>query len=574
MACFPQSVAHPNLKPLALMNLLRFPVLSGRGTAAALTLLAVPPLLAADNPTATEQQRPSSNYTDRGTTVTNYTVDTFSYGNSFGRFGGIGSPYYYGGTQSYSVTTQYRPIYFPPDPPALGEPIPVNTTRVSLAKFSPPNLLASYVCEPFYAPLSPLLFTESLSRARRERLDHYRAARTAALDALRAKLDSLQTADAATRREQLAAFAREQESALAALETQAEELRANFVNGGFFQPGSDWNDTRRWRLGDDTRWESTTDEIKVITAAAFFQEGLIPAQRRLLRELAMELTDSLQAPGTDISLTTPGPFFYFAPEMARIRLPLDLPAELSAKITAYQALKAELKAELREELYRQDRALFEFKRTNALKLLAERQAGRLAQLEPMAEEIRVGLAPLPNPARPPALPLPADLVRRIAAYLGEKADWQRTMVAKLDQLRTEFPEDRVEYLRQGTGVGIQIVGNRRSDAATNAKRAAAQAAIASFNAQQAERHNLLAREKEILRQEVLKVATGAAGVTVQRSIEQLIAQFSYAFSQQERWAHYHDYEIAVLEPGLSAAQRRLLFAAAVEKLDLPLNSRF
>ena len=57
-------------------------------------------------------------------------------------------------------------------------------------------MLAGYVYEPFYAPLSPLLFTENLDRKRREKLDGYRAARTTALEALRAKLDSLQSADA------------------------------------------------------------------------------------------------------------------------------------------------------------------------------------------------------------------------------------------------------------------------------------------------------------------------------------------------------------------------------------------
>lgn len=553
------------------MNLHRFPVRL-LPLAAGLSLLAGP-LAAAPTTTSDTPKSTTSNYTDGGSTTSNYSFERLGASSSFSGMSNWGIRGFYD-TGTYSVRSYYRPIYFPPAPPALGEPIPVNTTRVSLAKFSPPNVLAAYVYEPFYAPLSPLLFAEDLSRGRRDKLDQYRTARTAALDALRAKLDSLATADAAARRQQLTAFATEQAPALEALEASAEELRENFVNGGFFLPGSDWNDTRRWRLGDDTRWESTTDELKVMTAAAFFQDGLSPAQRRLLRELAMEMSDSLAAPGSEIALAAPGPFFYFAPEMARVRLPVDLPPALAEKISAYQTTKSALKAELRDVLYKQDRAFFDFKRTNALKALAEQQAGRLADLERLAEEIRVGLAPMPNPARPPALPLPADLARRIAAYLGEKADWQRTMLAKLDTLRGDFPEDRVEYVRHGTGVAIQIVGNRRSKADTDAKRTAAQAALAAFNTAQAERYTLLTREKEMLRQEVLKVASGTAGGAAQRSIEQLIAQFSYAFNQQERWAHYHDYEVAVLEPGLSAAQRRLLFGAAVEKLDLPLNSRF
>lgn len=527
--------------------------------------------LAAPETNSTPTSSPSSSYTDQGSTTTNVSSTTFGGGYYHNGWGSsLYGPMY---SSNYTVRTYYRPIYFPPDPPALGEPIPANTTRASLAKFAPPSVLANYVYEPFYAPLSPLLFSENLDRRRREKLDGYRAARNAALEALRAKLDSVQQAEPAARRQALAAFAGEQAPTLAALETTAEELRQNFVNGSFLQAGSDWNDTRQWRLGDNTRWESTADEIKVMMGAAFFQEGLSPAQRRLLRELAMELSDSLQVAGADISLDAPGPFFYFAPEMSRIRLPLNLPADLSAKIVAYQTQKSALKAELREVLYKQDRAWFDFKRVAALKALAERQAAGLAGLEQLAEEIREGLAPLPNPASPPALPLPQELSVRITNYLAQKSEWQRAMQVKLEELRAEFPEDRVEYVRQGMGVAIQVVGNRKSSAEINARRTAAVAALASFNSVQNDRYVTLTRDKEILRADVLKAVTGVLN-TGNKTIDQLLRQFAYAFAQQERWERYREYEIATLQPGLSAAQRRLLFGAAMEKLDLPLNTRF
>jgi hypothetical protein len=532
-----------------------------------------PALSAADNANAsTPTTAPSSSYTDRGTTTSNYTVDHFGGSSSFNfghsRYGN------YGGISHYSVRTQYRPIYFPPVPPAIGEPLPANNARGSLARFAPPSVLANYVYEPFFAPLSPLLFTEDLDRRRREKLDGYRAARTAALDALRSKLDSLKNTEGEARASALAAFAADQAPALTALEATAEELRDNFVNGGFFQAGSNWNYSREWRLGDDTRWESTTDEIKVMLGAAFFQDGLSPAQRRLLRELAMELTDSLQTLGADISLDSSGPFFYFAPETARIRLPINMPAEVAARVASYQQQKLALKNELREALYKQDRTMFDYKRTAVLKALAEQQAPRLAALEQLAEEIRVGLAPLPNPASPPALPLPRELSNRITAYLSQKSEWQRAMLARLEALRADFPEDRVEYIRQGAGLAIQIVGNRKSSAETRARREAAETALASFNASQNERYIALARDKETIRVDVLKAVTGATAAAGSKSIDQLLRQFAYAFGQQERWERYHDYETATLQPGLSAAQRRLLFGAAMEKLDLPLNTRF
>lgn len=531
-------------------------------------------LTAADDPkSSTPVSSPPSSYTDQGSTTTNYTtVNSFpTFGHSYNHSGSFNS---WPSVSNYSVRTQYRPIYFPPSPPALGEPIPANPSRGSLARFAPPSVLANYVYEPFYAPLSPLLFTEDLDRRRREKLDGYRAARNAALEALRTKLDAVQSLDEAARATALAAFAAEQAPALAELEATAEALRDNFVNGGFFQSGSNWNYSRGWRLGDDTRWESTTDEIKVVVGSAFFQDGLSPAQRRLLRELAMELNDSLQALGTDISLDTSGPFFYFAPEMARIRLPINMPGELAARVASYQQQKLALKTELRDALYKQDRTMFDFKRTAALRALAEQQAPRFAALEQLAEEIRVGLAALPNPASPPALPLPRELATRITTYLAQKSEWQRAMLNRIDSLRADFPEDRVEYVRQGAGLAIQIVGNRKSSADTKARREAAQTALASFNAAQNERYLALARDKEAIRVDVVRAVTNATGPAANKSIDQLIRQFNYAFAQQERWERYHEYDAATLQPGLSAAQRRLLFGAAVEKLDLPLNSAF
>jgi hypothetical protein len=98
--------------------------------------------------------------------------------------------------------------------------------------------------------------------------------------------------------------------------------------------------------------------------------------------------------------------------------------------------------------------------------------------------------------------------------------------------------------------------------------------LGSFNAVQNDRYLALTRDKEVLRTDVLKAVTGVLTSAGNKSIDQLLRQFAYAFSQQERWERYREYQVATLQPGLSAAQRRLLFGAAMEKLDLPLNTRF
>jgi hypothetical protein len=48
----------------------------------------------------------------------------------------------------------------------------------------------------------------------------------------------------------------------------------------------------------------------------------------------------------------------------------------------------------------------------------------------------------------------------------------------------------------------------------------------------------------------------------------LLKKFSEAMQQHEIWRNYRDYQIAVLQPGLSPEQRRLLFDAALEKIAL------
>ncbi len=50
----------------------------------------------------------------------------------------------------------------------------------------------------------------------------------------------------------------------------------------------------------------------------------------------------------------------------------------------------------------------------------------------------------------------------------------------------------------------------------------------------------------------------------------LLTKFSQSIRELERNWDYHDYQIAVLQPGLSPEQRRLLFGGALERLALPL----
>ncbi|WP_438480323.1 hypothetical protein [Oleiharenicola lentus] len=530
-------------------------------------------LFAAEATNSAPTQSETKAYTDGGTTtstVTSYSPSySPSYSSSWDRssYGGFS-----GGYSSGYVTTQYRPLYYAPNPPALGQLGFRTRSSTDLNKFAPPLGLASHVYELFFTPLSTLLFTEDLSKKRREKLDAYQAARSGLIAEIRTKLDSLQGANAATRESELAALATTQSTRLAALEVAAEELRYNYVEGGFFQSNSDWNDSRRWRLGDDTRWESQLDEIKVMRGYAAYQHGLSTEQRYLLRELAMELEDSMAAPTSDISLTSQGPYFYFSPATARITLPIDIPDTVETQISRYRELKSGLKQELRDTLYANDRALFNSKRVSALKALAEKQASGFVELDRLAEDIRRSLAPLPNPARPPALPLSNELRTRVTNYHRQKAALQTALLSKLDEVRATLSTDRVEFTRVGDSYNVTVIPNRRASAEQIAKREAIVAALKSFNQEHSQKYSALTREKTALARDVLSAVGDLSGRNTTKSLNQLLQEFNFSLQKQEIWELYRDYEIAALEPGLSPAQRRIFFGVAIDKLNLPLNN--
>lgn len=473
-----------------------------------------------------------------------------------------------------SSSTYYsRPsvFYFPPTPPPLGGSI----LLFRLPVFGEPDTvlpqLRPFVGEPFYAPLSAHLHRETLSKSRLKRLDAYQAARTLELVSLRTTLTAARDAEAPARARLLADFAAQQTPRLAALEAEAEFFRDHLVSGGFLDYGADWNDNRTWALGDDLRYESRVDEFKVIRASAFFADGLSPAQRRLLREFAMELAEPVGEPTAAIALDAPKPLFYFAPETARIELPAGLPSAIKAKLDAYRDAKSALKAELRAAIYKQDRAYFGFTRTKALRALAAEQAPRLAELEVRAEELRVLLADFPRASRPPASLLPTALSQRIAAYLREKQDLQRTLVEKLAALKAEFPSHRVEFIRKGDGHDIDFVANRRTARAEEAKIAALKLQLIAFNTEQRRRFTTLGADKDKLQDELIEFAKSklnASAGTVDTDV--LLNAFARQFSRQETWQRFRDYDTAVLEPGLSPEQRRLLYADALVLLELPL----
>jgi hypothetical protein len=94
--------------------------------------------------------------------------------------------------------------------------------------------------------------------------------------------------------------------------------------------------------------------------------------------------------------------------------------------------------------------------------------------------------------------------------------------------------------------------------------------VDEFDRLQAELIEGLNKEENSIREQLAAYELATHGRTDRKSINDLLRDFEDARLRQEIWEKYKDYQEAVMMPGLSAGQRRLLFDAAVEHLDLPL----
>ena len=467
---------------------------------------------------------------------------------------------------AYSRLSDRVPIFFPPNPPPLGRALPKGAPPAD--RLAAPPELAAYVNELFYPPLATRLATKSLSAKLRPPLDQYLANKRKLQGELRTELDRVSPLDPTERTTALAAFADRQAPALAALEAAAEQLRRDLISSE-----QTWGALRTWHLSDRERRGFSPIEIaQVMRAYAFYQSGLLPAQRRLLREIALELTSA--GDSTDRA-TSNQPYLFFPPEPARVLLPEDLPTEVAAKLARYQTQKSALKKELYDGVYAHDGRSFGFLRGNTMKALAERQTPRLIELETLAEEIRRGLAVIPE-AVPIAerTPLPSALHQRVAALLREVGAAQREAGEKVDALLASSRElpIAVTHRFETNGLKFLVIPSRSSRGSgppspevqdqINAVRAGIAAVANEYGRRLAEFVN----ERDAIRTEVAQTLNLARADRVDHAI----ATAMRVATARQTEDVYREYRLALFQPGLSPEQRRLLFDHVIERLDLPL----
>ncbi len=464
--------------------------------------------------------------------------------------------------------TELIVAFFPSTPPAYGATVTQPTTvwtRIGGRLMQPPEDLAEYVGEIFYPMIGSRLFSGSLNSKLDTRLTAYRTKRATLLDDLAAVLAAQQNATPAAREQALRAFAPQQAGPLAELEAEAESLRRDLIKGGLFSDVVDWNSTRNWRLGDKPVAADPVKadaEFQVARAAAYFQHGLSIEQRGLVRELAMELSHTARSVRGRPAQRDDDPLaIFFAPETARFRLPQPLPPELVTLLGRFNAEKSALKRELHDSLVKFDTAS-DAKRATRFSDLASHQAPRLAALEKQAEEIRLGLAAHLPP--PPALPpIPSDLRERIDRFTRDRDAFSAASVSTAARARNSVPTDWTA-LSRATPAQRERMMREQQQRQVEAVQAAAKEFKEKNNARGVELYERYQR----IRADLAIAAQGLQDPRTKQpmTVEGLLAAYRVAMQRFDaigrEEAMYERYKHAMLQPGLSPAQRRLLFRAA------------
>lgn len=423
-------------------------------------------------------------------------------------------------------------LFLPPAPPPLGSTVPLANP---LATGLPPAPeLAAYVADLFYPQLAARLAEGSLPGRLRQKLDAYRLARTALQDQLHTVLARTESADTATRMQELADLAERQAQPIQELDNVAAQLR-NELGGISPDKFASAVHAAEKEPGPPSALMSE-GELRFLRSAAFHLNGLSTAQRQLLLDTAWQNETLRDAPSGGAPVA-------FSPLGASLPLPPGLPEPVAAQLAAFGSAKRQLVNEILALLHSFPPADRE-SMLRRLEDLAAQQAPAFTALDTQAEAIRRALPAPTDPAAAAQPPnLPPELAGRLAAYRNHKQELLRQLHAVLTQTA------RAAATASPGGLAVPVT----------AFTPAQQAELVALN-----------REKDTLRAAIAEHRRNTGAAQDRKSIDDLLEAFEHARQAQELRVKYRDYRIAVLEPGLAPGQRRLLFAAALQALDLPL----
>lgn len=439
------------------------------------------------------------------------------------------------------------PVVLPPMPMALAENVP---------DFPPPSYypesFADCAGEIFFMPLGNLALRQLLKPALTQRVAAYQAARDELVAALQARLATALPLAPEARRQALADFATAQQAALQKLETEAEAIRLELTavdTGAAVVKQRDSEETLKV-----TGWRNYLSSL----LAAQFAHGLSLEQRQLLGEIALESVVRRPEDGQ--------PAAFFLPSPARVRWP-ELPDTTAAEIEEFDRLRQALKARLVSVVvYDQETKLAPAKRLAKYAAFATEQAPQFEELQRLAEHIRVAVADLPNPYVPAASELPPELVSQVGRAVTFRNAFQATYSRRFKELSREFPPAGFKLSYESSGPVIQMFSMLENGAKAKAPSNELLLKLAACKARLERDYVAVTAEMEAARAAVQRFRETLTGDEVPE-VNQLTAAFAQVYDRQQTWRRAADYYTAVLTPGLSPAQRRLLFGAALRDLE-------
>jgi len=449
------------------------------------------------------------------------------------------------------------PFFFPPFPPPVGvsAPLPDGSSLTEAA----PKTLGMYLNESFYPQLGTRLRQGLLTKEMESLITKYRQKKLEETRRLREKLAEVAARPLEERKALLQSFAGEQRIRLQELEREEERIRSGLLSRRLGEASIDWNSQREWKLADSSDQDADARKrmlFLVVRAAAHYRSSLSASQRRLAAEAAMEIQMELFREAAGAASEASETILFFSPEKVQIRLPHDLPESLRIRLGVYAETKARLRGELVAAIEAADDDS-DVKRKIAFEALARRQASSLDALEVMADEIRTEIIRTNSQFEPPArLGLPAKLIERLTTFNAEKEKLRRELARLHENLAARLAAE------EKTGSSATSTLDGEPPASGPSEQLARE--LEEFRQKNSTRFAELDSNMASIKTELDAhlEQKGMAG----RDINKLTAELT-------QWVRQQDYQTAVFEPGLSLEQRRLLFDAALEEMDMPLPRR-
>jgi hypothetical protein len=433
-------------------------------------------------------------------------------------------------------------VFVPPPPP------PLDGLLAEPGEAACPASLIPLLGESFFMPAASAQMRGMLSERQVTRLVDYHRTREELLAALRAKLSDMSPLPPAARARLLGEFATAQAPALQKLESDAEFIRDETSNL------DDGRALLARRDSAPTDAASGRQSYYAALLAAQFQPGLSIEQRQLLLAVAYEAAAPNQTGGS--------PAAFFLPATSRVSWPRDPAPALAAALQAFSRERAALVNELIQSVTTVPAKTSRGELRKRYTALAALQAPRFASLHNLAEEIRT-LAAESFPADDAAeANLPPDLVLRVGPVLIRQLAFEAATKRRMEELSAEFAPVQFRLGRHAEGPVIEPAPGTEASAPATALAGALQKANQWLAAGHRElAPPVLAAHAEIRHyRETLEPAEAAP-------LDELTASIVRIFIAQHNHRRFADYRAAVLMPGLSPAQRRLLFNAALRDLE-------